>query len=143
MYYFIETLMLFFLAHEIQHYIQCEYLGVKRYLKLLSIERKDYNLQNEQQKISFYENSSLENDANFFAYNFIKNCSFESNHPSFNDHLLGDIEIFCQRYFMNAIPHATLNCDKAFEKIKTTKKVDYGIKIIFSLMAIYFLTNFF
>ena len=142
MYYFIETLMLFFLAHEIQHYIQCEYLGVRRYLKLLSIERKDYDLQNEQQKISFYENSCLENDANFFAYNFIKNCSFDSNHPSFNDYLYEDIEIFCQRYFPNAIPHDTLNGDKAFEKIKTTKKIDYGLKVIFSLMAIYLLMIF-
>src|SRR5699024_12490045 len=87
MYYFIETLMLFFLAHEIQHYIQCEYLGVKRYLKLLSIERKDYDLQNEQQKISFYENSCLENDTNIFDYNFFINCCFVSNNFSFNVHL--------------------------------------------------------
>lgn len=143
MYYFIETLMLFFLAHEIQHYIQCEYLNIKRYYKLLSIERKNYDLQDEQQRNSFYINSSLENDANFFAYNFIKNCDFDSNHPSFNDSLLGDIEIFCQRYFPNAIPHDALNGNKAFERIKTTKKVDYGLKIIFSLMALYFLTNFF
>src|SRR5699024_6511609 len=142
MYYFIETLMLFFLAHEIQHYIQCEYLGVKRYLKLLSIERKDYDLQNEQQKINFYENSSLENDGNFLAYNFIKNCSFDSNHPSFNGYLLEDIEFFCQRYFSNCIQYEAFNGDYTFEKIKTTIKFDYFLKVIFSLMAIYLLVIF-
>lgn len=140
--YRIETMMFFYLAHEVQHFIQYSYLKYQTYLMLMRFEKNNYKDTND---VDFYKLSQVENEANFFAYNFIKNYHLEGNHPVFNSEIQEDVKDCYINYFPNYVSHDQVNGHNAYKFIKVARGISLVLKGLFAIIIIvivFFLLNY-
>lgn len=137
--YYFETVLIFFLAHEMRHFFQYDYLGLEAFKRLNNFEKWTSKNKTKEQH---YIDSNIENDANFFAYFFIKDHELQGDHLVFNNYLFKDMEIFRKEYFP-LIPHNVNNGYNAYKIIKKTKKIHLSLiaafAIIFLCVYIYIL----